>query len=1072
MVGTTPCNLVASWWYLSPVRGGVPGFGSSGEQLLTLRWSANFYYPPHPPSEVSPSGYLEDGLCVSTGSSQLRWQGIKIPGSNGGGFLEYGDEYFEDYWFILGGLLRSFWQPQLPDGLPYNIDSDSRLCHPSNLEREIMAYAYGQPSLCCPTNGNGFLYSRSREEYTYGEDGGVIATQTYYYCIVFSREWSEPQPPLTFLEFTDTMVATGGALQPYGQSVFKFVFNQPVTNRVVKWLTYKNNYETDIYLYTDHMVHQCEVTGRESGLFKSADQHMIVPAVDLNGDFDSDGDVDIEDTILRAPASASLPVVPTGQTNEIPGSGVVPVTVDANVFQWGVPASTLKLKFSGVDSGEHFRLWSTTDIVPQEPASMMAGMAMVAMAAGGGGEKQLIVDLPLLIDTEAGLEHDWPVKPYDYDYSPAFPKTLYLECLSCGVTNDGTAKLELSYEYNGEEICATALPITVIRSKLVPDWNHDRTIDMADQNQDTNNAPFRFWINDDNDNGDISEGDSDVPGQSGKWNPLKGPANHEDNIVNGRSDLLDFFPVWLDIGTALSNYPAGNGAVYKLRQADDALKFVYTDLANTNAGDYLIIETNTYGVAMNQNSYNAATIQITFDGIPLDINFLNRVTANTNKGVLMMEAVNPSTAPLVLEIWQNGSKVWETSLALSLSGVEDMYRWINLRHVTGGGEDKLTNTDKQPSNNPDSLSDNGKHVIFVHGFNVSEEAASGTSAEVFKRLYQSGSTARFTGVTWEGDVHVFFQGAAKTYYHADVINAFNVASDFATEVSQLGGEKYVIAHSLGNMVVSSAIKDYGLNPAKYFMLDAAVAMEAYKSSSADMPEMIPRSWQDYTNQLRASDWHTLFEESDGRRQLTWRARFGDIPQVVNYYSSGEDILKNNENAYPEDPQLPDFSGEHAWFYQEMIKGRWQMAWLPIVECHGGWGFNSVYKNSDGSSPLLPEYANQLAPDQLRTNSFFRVFYRSDLYDPVGGSNVAKNRQVQSKLLAEAIPATSWATGGNMIDGRFSENNTDLMSLKNNQQWTAERDTDKWRHGDFKDVSYFFNFKLYDEMCSPSRGGLQ
>jgi hypothetical protein len=1096
VVGTALCNLVASSWYSSPVLVSGCGFGSSSEQLLTLYWSANFYYPPRPPSFSG--GYLEDGLCVSPGSSQLRWQGIKIPGSNGGGIFDYGDEYYEDYWFMLDGPLRPFWQPQLPDGLPYNIDSESLYGRPpSELESEIAAYAYSQPSLCYPTNGNGWLHiGRSWEEYTYGEEGGVIATQTYYYCIAFSREKSEPQPPLTSLQCTDTMVPTGGALQSYGhpydpydhgQSVFKFVFNQPVTNRVVKWLTYSEIHQDTIF--GNHAVHQCEVTGTESGLFKSTDQFMIFPTVDLNGDFDSDGDVDIDDTILRAPASASLPIVPTGQINEIPGSGVVLVTVDANFFTSGMPASTLKFKFSGVDPGEHFRLWSTTNSVSQEPASMMAGMAMaggggalrsttntvpqepapgiVPMMASGGRERQLIVDIPLLIDTEAGLEHDWPVEEH-YDYSPAFPKTLYLECVSCGVTNDGRAKIELVYEYNGEEICATALPITVIRSKLVPDWNHDRSIDMADQNQDTNNAPFRFWINDDNDSGDISEGDSDVPGQGGWFSS----ANYEDDLVNGRSDLSDFFPVWLDIGAALSNYPPGNGNEYRLGQADDALKFVYTDLTNTNAGDYLITSNRTCGVAMNQNSYEADTLHITSSGISLDTNFLNRIAANTNKGVLMMEAVAPSTAPLTLEIWQNDSKVWETRLALSLSGVEDMYRWINLRHVTGGGEDKLTNADKQPGNNPDSSYDNGKHVVFIHGYNVSEESARGTSAEVFKRLYQSGSKARFTGVTWEGDVHVIFQSAAKAYYHADVINAFNVASNFATEVSQLGGEKYVIAHSLGNMVISSAIKDYGLNPARYFMIDAAVAMEAYRASSTDIPAMIPLAWRDYTNNLRSSDWHTLFDESDGRRQLTWRGRFGDIPQAVNYYSSGEDILKNNEEAYPDGPQLPDFSGEHAWFYQEMIKGRWQMTWLPIVECHGGWGFNSVYKNPDGSSPLLPEYANQLAPDQLRTNSFFRVFCRSDLYDPVGGSNVAKNRQVQSKLLAEAIPATSWATGGNMIDGRFSENNTDLMSLKNNQQWTAERDTDKWRHGDFKDVSYFFNFKLYDEMCSPSRGGLQ
>jgi hypothetical protein len=42
----------------------------------------------------------------------------------------------------------------------------------------------------------------------------------------------------------------------------------------------------------------------------------------------------------------------------------------------------------------------------------------------------------------------------------------------------------------------------------------------------------------------------------------------------------------------------------------------------------------------------------------------------------------------------------------------------------------------------------------------------------------------------------------------------------------LSGETTVAAHSLGNMVVLSAISDYGATPSHYFMIDSAVAMEA------------------------------------------------------------------------------------------------------------------------------------------------------------------------------------------------------------------------------------------------------
>ena len=103
---------------------------------------------------------------------------------------------------------------------------------------------------------------------------------------------------------------------------------------------------------------------------------------------------------------------------------------------------------------------------------------------------------------------------------------------------------------------------------------------------------------------------------------------------------------------------------------------------------------------------------------------------------------------------------------MSISSVESMYRWINSRHASGGAEARGTDT-TEPSNYPDSLC-NGKHFIFVHGFNATEQAARGWNAEVFKRMYWSGSHAMYTAVTWEGDETpgVLPAGA---YYHADVI---------------------------------------------------------------------------------------------------------------------------------------------------------------------------------------------------------------------------------------------------------------------------------------------------------------
>jgi hypothetical protein len=805
---------------------------------------------------------------------------------------------------------------------------------------------------------------------------------------------------------------------------------------------------------------------------------MILPAVDLNGDFDLDGDVDQNDTILRAPATASLRIVPTGRVTEMSGGGAVPVTVGSTMLQSIAPESVLKVKISGVDPGERFRLWSTIQIIPAE--EVPDGMLVIG---GGGGQSELITDPPLLIDTEAGAEHEWPVVNISslrqgpdyicyYGHEPAFPKTLYLECIFCGENNDGKAKIELVYEFNGEEMCAMALPITVIRSKLVPDWNHDREITPTDEDQATASNLFRFWINDDNDDGDVSEDDSDVPGQGGGWIGFE-KANYKDDVVNGRSDLIDFFPVWLNIGLILSNYPAGSGIEYRLSQSDDALKFVYTDLTNTNAGDYLITGNSTCGSGRNQNTYAADTIQITSSGVVLDTNFLNRIVANTNKGVLMMEAVEPSTAPLVLEILANNTIVARIELPLSLSGVEDMHRKVNLRSMT---EQPQQNA---PTNYPDTLS-NGKNIVFLHGFNVDEKAARGWNAEMFKRLYWSGSKSKFHAVTWRGNE----DGLVDPLYQENVNNAFLTAPYLAQYVNTLSGEAIVMAHSLGNMVVSSAIQDHEMSVRKYLMLDAAVASEAFDTSlfnnSTNNNPMLHADWRGYEPRTWSANFHELCPEADPRTQLTWRGRFASVvSNAYNFYSSEDEVFEINPQSVnimsgvDFDLNIWPFSSEvyglsrYAWQKQEVLKGR-DSSWLPGSlgsTKWWGWGF---HHNLLGLKAYSAEEANGLSTNELIESPVFR--HHPDWYNE---DNLTINEVNQ--MLALGLPAMSSSAGQSYINpiqqnGGGNFNMSTLKDSANGWPRNEQPYLQRWLHSDCKDVAYLYTHSLFEELTA--KGGLK
>lgn len=607
--------------------------------------------------------------------------------------------------------------------------------------------------------------------------------------------------------------------------------------------------------------------------------------------------------------------------------------------------------------------------------------------------------------------------------------------------------------------CYRELLVKVLDMDLMPDVNRDRVIGEDDRNRITAQKPYRFWINDDRDFGDISDDTSDNPGADSD-------GNYAGSSVSGRSDLLDFFPLWLDIGQPAKAMSPGDGVRLVLRQGRGAAKAVYTDLTRGRAGRFLIEDNNSCGSDLSRPSHAADKVTLSANGLDLPEIFISRIRGDVDKGVLMVEGAGRTDTPISLEAWKGGTLLCRKDLHIRFDDVEKMYRWINLRHVTRGEETKHTN-DGPPENYPDDDCKR-KQVVFVHGFNTSEQGARGWNAEVFKRLYWAGSHAMYTAVTWQGDEtpgHL----SPGAYYHADVINAFQVAPALKSAIATIPGELYLAAHSLGNMVASSAIVDHGLNPTLYFMIDAAVAMEAYKASETHPTEMVDSNWLAYQHRLWPSDWHELFDHSDNRHKLAWRGRFGNIPQAINYYSEGEDVLNNNEPY--DDLYIP--RTEKAWVFQEKVKGGLMSAVLHGVDSHGGWMMNRDYyvmiARDKFGNPILgrmpPGQAAELSDEQLVGNSFFQPFCVAGLYS-AEGSEIAADPNIRAKILAEAVPATSRATGRNAINGCFARN-IDMMQYKTSG-WP--REDGRWTHSDLKKVAFQYVYELYRSIIS--RGGLE
>jgi pimeloyl-ACP methyl ester carboxylesterase len=341
---------------------------------------------------------------------------------------------------------------------------------------------------------------------------------------------------------------------------------------------------------------------------------------------------------------------------------------------------------------------------------------------------------------------------------------------------------------------------------------------------------------------------------------------------------------------------------------------------------------------------------------------------------------------------------------------------------------------------------------------------------MFKRLYWSGSNARFYGITWYGNQSQFPFAAITPNYQVNIPNAWVAASNLNTYLSSISGEKIVAAHSLGNMLVSAAIQDYSAPVSKFFMIDAAVAMEAYDNTSSDIDAMRHPDWVDYSNRLWATEWHQLFEPGDGRRTLTWRGRFANVvSKAYNFYSSGEEVLERHTGT-PYELSTAWNKGEFAWCLQEKLKGRFEFfSWGGST--YGGWDFNK-------SHYLWPPHYKfgahtNISNEELLSQPFFDDGGVGEPLYHNSGSSYAF--EYQPKLLAQMIPALSLPVGANEVTKFGSTRNFNMDTVgddgfKNGWGRSGSDYGQRWLHSDIRDMSYFYVYKVFDKFARE--GGLK
>ena len=197
-----------------------------------------------------------------------------------------------------------------------------------------------------------------------------------------------------------------------------------------------------------------------------------------------------------------------------------------------------------------------------------------------------------------------------------------------------------------------------VPASLTVDHDGDRQLDSADVGATSPGYPFWHAINVDDD-ADTTDAASITATTGPDW---------QNSRVDGKDDLSDFFPLFLDIKQLLGVLPpTASGLTYKLKQADGAVNVVFTRLTRETAFDYLDAATATtgYGPDFGQAAASATTRQVTASGLALPADFLTRIR-DEGQGVVLVEMRGLSSAPLRLVV-ENADGVEVAELALGLA---------------------------------------------------------------------------------------------------------------------------------------------------------------------------------------------------------------------------------------------------------------------------------------------------------------------------------------------------------------------------------------------------------------------
>lgn len=389
--------------------------------------------------------------------------------------------------------------------------------------------------------------------------------------------------------------------------------------------------------------------------------------------------------------------------------------------------------------------------------------------------------------------------------------------------------------------------------------NPDGTVDedsraIHDADQTTSQyTPYRFWINDDQDNTEIAPSVYD----EGETIPPSTPDYTQHEIITKRN-LEDFARLWVNVAGLQNALTSGSlqlGLKWKTTFSGTAAINIYPSHDPTGSTNYLTNDdeaqqqiSGVFNEAV-RNKHNSQTVIVTSGMFIFKSDYWNGLTPDNLQKCLLFEGAGEGKGELqVVLLDQNGNQIAEgNSIWLDIKNVKKMYDRAKALpegiaapngNVVGPYLGRLWYT-LDPSNQPfDKPPDEqSQAVIFVHGWSMDYNNYISFSETMFKRLWQQGLKGRFYSFRWDPLV-------VNTVADISVSNGeYNRSEDrawlygeslkqYAGKITNDGLSVSLVGHSMGNIVCSSALQK-GLNVQNYLLMEAAVPAGCFDTSGGN-----------------------------------------------------------------------------------------------------------------------------------------------------------------------------------------------------------------------------------------------